>query len=457
MVFNSNIFLLVFFPIVFGLFWLTKTKRERYVLLTLSGYVFYGYWDWRYCFLLAFSSLFSFSVALLIDRAVSDNIKTLWLVIAIATDLSILGFYKYYNFFATTTNYLIGDNRAPILNIVLPVGISFYTFHTISYVVDVAQRRVRATNNIWEYLTYVGLFSQLVAGPIVRFRQIEQDLENIDGRLSEKLVSQGVGYFAVGMIKKVIIADTIAQYINPMLADYGSLSLVGAWMAALGYTYQLYYDFSGYSDMAVGLGFLFGIRIPLNFNVPYQAHGIQDFWRRWHISLSTWLRDYLYFPLGGNRNGVARTYVNLLLTMLLGGLWHGAAWTFVVWGLYHGILLSVERAFIPKLLEMPKITTRLVTLLLVVIGWVIFRSTDFQMATVWLGKMAGMGTAGINGAPMMLTVFIALCFLASNILPASHEFQFRPNLIGAIACAISLFAAYLFMNGQESVFLYYQF
>ncbi len=325
MVFNSNIFLLVFFPIVFVLFWLSTTKNQRYILLTVSGYVFYGYLNWNYCFILAFSSLVSFVSALMIQRAKGSLGRRLWLLSAISVDLALLGFFKYYNFVAEIVNDVAGSGVIPLLHIILPVGISFYTFHTISYIVDVAQGRVRATSNIWEYFTYVCLFSQLVAGPIVRFRQIEEDLEHIDLVLPEDYVAKGVGFFAVGMVKKVIVADTIAQLINPMLASYNTLSTVGAWGAALGYTYQLYYDFSGYSDMAIGLGYLFGIRIPQNFNAPYQALGSRDFWRRWHISLSTWLRDYLYISLGGNRKGVTRTQINLILTMLLGGLWHGAS------------------------------------------------------------------------------------------------------------------------------------
>jgi len=280
MVFNSNVFLFLFFPIVFVLFHLSTTKRQRYILLTLSGYVFYGFWDWRYCFLLAFSSIVSFVSALMIQRSEGASGKRLWLVMSICVDLALLGFFKYYNFAASTVNGLAGNPALPLFNIILPVGISFYTFHTISYIVDVAQGRVNATSDIWEYFSYVCLFSQLVAGPIVRFRQIEEDLEHIDRGLPEDYVARGVGFFAVGMVKKVIVADTIARTVNPMLADYGALSTAGAWGAALGYTYQLYYDFSGYSDMAVGLGYLFGIRIPQNFNVPYQALGIRDFWRR---------------------------------------------------------------------------------------------------------------------------------------------------------------------------------
>jgi alginate O-acetyltransferase complex protein AlgI len=457
MVFNSNVFLLLFFPIVFGLFWLAMTKRQRYVLLTISGYVFYGYWDWRYCFLLLFSSFVSFFSAVMIQRSEGPTAKRLWLITSITVDLALLGFFKYYNFAAGTFNGLTGAAVLPLLNIILPIGISFYTFHTISYIVDVSQARVRPTSDIWEYFTYVCLFSQLVAGPIVRFRQIEDDLEHIDRKLSEDYIAKGIGFFTVGMIKKVVVADTIAQLINPMLSDYNALSMVGAWAAAIGYTFQLYYDFSGYSDMAIGLGYLFGIRIPQNFNVPYQALGIRDFWRRWHMSLSSWLRDYVYIPLGGNRRGAARTQLNVIVTMFLGGLWHGANWTFVVWGLYHGVFLILDRIVEPFTSRLPKLVFRWVTLLFIIVGWVIFRSTDFHMAFVWLTKMVGLGVPGQVSPTIRLVVAVAICFAASSFLPPSWDFEFKPNLQWATVSAAGLFAAYLFMNGLQTVFLYYQF
>jgi alginate O-acetyltransferase complex protein AlgI len=456
MVFNSNVFLWLFFPIVFGLFWAAKTKRQRYVLLTISGYIFYGYWNWRYCFLLAFSSLVSFYAGLFIQRAKSQRERRAWLFSALGVDLALLGFFKYYNFAAATLNDLTRTASAPILDIVLPIGISFYTFHTISYVVDVSRGRVRATSDIWEYFTYVCLFSQLVAGPIVRFRQIEDDLEHIDRDLPEDYIARGIGFFVVGMVKKVIVADSIAQLVDPMLANYGTMSALGAWAAALGYAFQLYYDFSGYSDMAIGLGYLFGIHIPQNFNAPYQALGIRDFWRRWHISLSTWLRDYVYIPLGGNRQGSARMNINLIITMFLGGLWHGANWTFVVWGLYHGVLLILDRIAEPLTQRLPKLVYRFATLFLVTMGWVLFRSSDFNMAADWLGKMFGFGV-GTDRCPKDLLRWLALCLIAANTLPASWDFKFKPSPAQATACAVALFVAYLFMNGQNTVFLYYQF
>jgi len=457
MVFNSNIFLFAFLPIVSVLFWLFATKQQRYVLLTLSGYVFYGYWNWRFCFLLLFSSLVSFFAAILVDRAQTKSRARLWVYVSVGVDLTLLGFFKYYNFFAETATAIFPRSLLPHLEVVLPIGISFYTFHTISYIVDVAAGRVKATKDIWEYFTYVCLFSQLVAGPIVRFRQIESDLENIDRSLNEDYVVRGIAFFSIGMIKKVVIADLLARWVNPALGAFESLTFVGAWTAALGYTFQLYYDFCGYSDMAVGLGYLFGLRIPQNFDAPYKALGIRDFWRRWHISLSTWLRDYLYIPLGGNRHGTMRRYINLFVTMLLGGLWHGANWTFVVWGAYHGFLLVLDRIAEPVTEKLPALVFRWLTFILVVAGWVLFRSSDFHMASVWLGKMIGIGAAGTAVVSWIPVAGIIGCFLLANFVPETWDIRFSRRRIYAVAYAVGLFVAFLLMNGNETVFLYYQF
>jgi alginate O-acetyltransferase complex protein AlgI len=456
MIFNSDVFLFAFFPVVFVLFWALRTKRQRYLLLAASGYVFYGWWNWRFCFLLLFSSLVSFTAGLFIERAASRRSKNRIVAAAVTIDLSILAFFKYFNFFAANVVAVWPDAPLPVLNVVLPIGISFYTFHTISYVVDVAQGRVRATHDPWEYLTYVNLFSQLVAGPIVRFRQIEEDLEHIDGPPREDWIARGIGFFLYGLAKKVIIADHIAASIDPMLAAWPSLSFAGAWIAALGYTCQLYFDFSGYSDMAVGLGYLFGLRIPQNFNAPYRALGITDFWRRWHISLSSWLRDYLYFPLGGNRLGTARTYVNLMTVMLLGGLWHGASWTFVFWGGYHGALLAIDRAASAWYARLPAWLYRMQTFVLVVVGWVFFRSTSFGMAFHWLRTMvtpSASDVGGLAGAVGWTLVGLA----ALRWVPESWDVRFPTRPRWAVAYAIGFVVLYLFMNGKESVFLYYQF
>ena len=456
MVFNSSVFLFAFLPVVFTAFWLAKTRQQRYVILAVSGYVFYGYWNWRFCALLFFSSVVSFVSGLMIGRAESRAVRRAWMIGSVAVDLSLLGFFKYYNFVAANLSRLAPDFAPPLLEIVLPIGISFYTFHTISYIVDVAAGRVRPTHDFFEYLAYVSLFSQLVAGPIIRFREIEEDLERIDGPPREDHMARGIGFFVAGLVKKAIIADSIASWIDPMLAVPQSLSAAGAWLAALGYAFQLYYDFSGYSDMAVGLGLMFGLRIPQNFDSPYRATGIADFWRRWHISLSRWLRDYLYIPLGGNRKGEARTYVNLIVTMLLGGLWHGANWTFVVWGAYHGTLLALGRVAGPAFAAVPEVLKRAGTFLLVLFGWVIFRSTDFAMAGLWLGKMLGLG-AGQGVVPAALVLWVVVGLLLVNLVPETWEVRFGTRLRWAPVYATAFLVAYLFVNQQQTVFLYYQF
>jgi alginate O-acetyltransferase complex protein AlgI len=456
MVFNSDIFLFAFFPVVFAAFRLARTVGMRHAVLAASGYVFYGYWDWRFCGLLAFTSLTSFAAGLLIAGAPSPARRRAWLVASITNDLAFLGFFKYYNFFASSLERAMpGSVALPVLQVILPVGISFYTFHTISYIVDVAAGRIRPTRDIVEYLAYVALFPQLVAGPIVRYAQVQEDLARVDRPLTDDHVARGLGFFVIGLVKKVVIADQIAELIDPMLRSYGTLSTAGAWAAAFGYTLQLYYDFSGYSDMAVGLGWLFGIRIPQNFNAPYRAVDPADFWRRWHISLSTWLRDYLYIPLGGNRRGHARTYVNLLVTMLLGGLWHGASWTLVAWGGYHGALLASHRAYGGGFDRLPSIVRRGVTFLLVVVGWVMFRSTSFEMAAAWLSRMF-IPTGG-EVVPLALVAWVLFGIAAVNMLPETWDVRFQPRPRWAVACGAALVLAYFAMNGRTSVFLYYQF
>ena len=456
MVFNSSVFLFAFLPVVFTAFWAARTRRQRHVILTVSGYVFYGYWDWRFCLLLLFSSLVSFSAGIMIDRAPDRATRRAWLVASVATDLTLLGFFKYYNFLAANLGRLAPPAAPPLIDVVLPIGISFYTFHTISYIVDVAGGRVRATRDVFEYLAYVSLFSQLVAGPIIRFREIEDDLEHIEGPPRQDFMARGIGLFMVGLVKKAVVADSIAGWIDPMLGVYGSLSTLGAWTAALGYAFQLYYDFSGYSDMAMGLGLMFGLRIPHNFDSPYRAVGIADFWRRWHISLSRWLRDYLYIPLGGNRRGEARTYLNLMVTMLLGGLWHGANWTFVVWGAYHGALLALGRLTQGFFAPLPEALRRAGTFVLVLLGWVVFRSTDLAMAGVWLGRMFGAGT-GAGVVPAALVAWVAVGLLRAQLLPETWQIPFGTRLRWAPLYAAGFLIAYLFVNQAQTVFLYYQF
>jgi alginate O-acetyltransferase complex protein AlgI len=308
MLFNSEVFLFLFLPVAYVGFWLLRSKRQRHVWLAVTGYVFYAGWNWKFCFLMLFSTIVSYAAGLLLLRENwTPRQRRYVVVVPVAVDLLLLAFFKYANFavhsFARASEFFGYPVPAHDLGIVLPIGISFYTFHTISYVVDCYRRVVKPTRDFWEFASYVSLFSQLVAGPIVRFRQVESDLDHLDSIPRGKYIDIGWSFFVIGLCQKVLLADPIAAVIDPALLHYGRLGTVTSWACMLGYSYQLYFDFSGYSNMAVGLGYLFGVHIPQNFNTPYKAEGIADFWRRWHISLSSCLRDYLYIPLGGGAVG----------------------------------------------------------------------------------------------------------------------------------------------------------
>jgi alginate O-acetyltransferase complex protein AlgI len=464
MLFNSFVFLFAFLPLTYAVFWTLRSAQARYVWLTVTGYVFYGYWDPRFCLLMAFSTLVSYSAGLVMLRYDDGRIRRMALIIPITVDLALLGFFKYANFGLQTTHELMGLLHIPVavphLNIILPVGISFYTFHTITYIVDSYRRVIKPTRNLFEFAAYVSLFSQLVAGPIVRFRQIEADLENLGSADRSKWLARGISVFMTGLIEKVIIADALAAVVDPALANYHALSSAGVWLAMAGYSFQLYFDFCGYSDMAVGLGLMFGLRIPWNFNSPYKALDPSDFWKRWHISLSSCLRDYLYVPLGGNRGGESATRRNLMLTMLIGGLWHGASWTFVVWGAYHGALLVLYRMTAARWDRVPAAARQIAMFVLAVIGWVFFRAADFRMASDLLRAMMLPTTGQL--LPHTGT-FIALLALAStwamigpNARELHDEWRWQPAMGFALASAFGAALA-IMAGGGASPFLYFQF
>lgn len=465
MLFNSLTFLFAFLPITYMVFWGLRTAQSRYIWLAITGYVFYGFWNPWFCLLMAFSTLVSYSAGVGLLVATGARSRWLLLVLPIFVDLCLLAFFKYFNFAISTTHSVaqsLGlEADLPALEIILPVGISFYTFHTITYIVDSYRGTIRPTKNPFEFAAYVSLFSQLVAGPIVRFGQIESDLENLGTADRSRWLGKGLAFFLFGMLEKVLIADTLAGWVDPAWSTSYKLTTISTWLVVLGYTFQLYFDFCGYSDMAVGLGYMFGIRIPQNFNSPYKALDPSDFWRRWHISLSTCLRDYIYIPLGGNRNGELATNRNLLLTMLLGGLWHGANWTFVVWGLYHGVLLITHRAFAKTWDSTPSIIRQPVMLFLVCIGWVLFRSEDFGTAALILQAML----VPKSGGEALPSLPLYLCALAGAMslgvfgpnafdLFRSYEWRWWHDYVVASVFGTSVA---LIMGGGSSPFLYFQF
>jgi alginate O-acetyltransferase complex protein AlgI len=476
MLFNSFVFLFAFLPITYGVFWMLRSTQQRYVWLAITGYVFYSWWNPWFCLLMAFTTLVSFLAGLAMLRFPDPYSKKIALTVAIVVDLSMLGFFKYAGFGIETAQWLLdvlgtglklpvdfllptGD-RLKFSEIILPIGISFYIFHTISYIVDAYRGTITPTRNIFEFAAYVSLFSQLVAGPIVRFRQIEDDLANLGQADRTRWIGIGVSFFILGYLEKVLIADTLATFVDPAFKNHAELSTLGAWMAVLGYTFQLYFDFSGYSSMAIGLGFMFGIRIPINFNSPYKALDPSDFWQRWHISLSSCLRDYLYIPLGGNRYGISRTYINLMLVMLIGGLWHGANWTFIVWGAYHGVLLCAYRAWGHHIEWLPAIVRQLVMFFLVVIGWVFFRAENITVALDILHTMF-VPTSGT--LVMKPTVFVLVMAVAAwwamrgpNPVDINRAFQWRPRHTYAYSAVLGAALA-IIAGGRESPFLYFQF
>jgi D-alanyl-lipoteichoic acid acyltransferase DltB (MBOAT superfamily) len=415
MLFNSYAFLFAYLPIVLGLFFALGTRRPTLAAgwLTLASLAFYAYWSLTYLGLLAGSIAFNYLVGSRIARAAEQGRERqarglLWL--GLAGDLGTLGYYKYANFFLDNVNAIAGSDLR-IEGLVLPLGISFFTFTQIAFLVDACQGKAREYNPV-HYALFVTYFPHLIAGPILHHKEMmPQFAEPATYRRSAENLAVGLTLFVIGLVKKVVLADGIAPYATEgfTAASQGeNLLLLQAWGAALAYTLQLYFDFSGYSDMAVGLSRMIGVRLPLNFDSPYKATSIIDFWRRWHMTLSRFLRDYLYIPLGGSRHGPMRRYANLLATMLLGGLWHGASWTFVVWGGLHGVYLAVNHAWralrggggraAPAASRVGRTAGWALTFLAVVVGWVVFRSPDLDTAGRVLAGMAGLNGVSLPSA-----------------------------------------------------------
>lgn len=430
MLFNSYEFILLFLPVSVAVFYgLGSTGRPRAACLWLviASLFFYGWWKPAYLLLLVFSIGFNYGVGLALGRMGGPATRRrVVLALGIAVNLGLLGYFKYANFFVANWNELVGSHWS-LAAIVLPLAISFFTFNQIAYLVD-AYRGIAREYDLVSYSLFISFFPHLIAGPIVHHKEMIPQFQERDGRFNAEDLAVGLTIFCIGLTKKVLLADGIAPYANQafdIAAHGGSLHFADAWMGALAYTLQLYFDFSGYSDMAIGAARLFGIRFPNNFDSPYKATNIIDFWRRWHITLSNFLRDYLYIPLGGNRKGPLRRYVNLLATMLLGGLWHGAGWTFVIWGGLHGFYLVINHAWrtfrkalghdLGRVSPLGTLAGRLATFLAVVVAWVFFRSENLPAALKMLALMAG--TEGIslpNYLPTQLIALLLLCWFAPN-------------------------------------------
>jgi alginate O-acetyltransferase complex protein AlgI len=391
MVFSSIIFLFLFLPLTLTLYFLTG-KKYRNLFLLFASLIFYAWGEGATLLILFISILINYSCGLLIDHHRGSNRSSVYLTMAIVLNLGILAFFKYTNFVVMNLNSILevlGIGQLSLVRAHLPMGISFFTFQALSYVMDVYNQKIIASRNIINLGAYLSLFPQLTAGPIVRFAHIAKEI--VDRTISRTDFAEGVRQFLFGLGKKMLIANSVAKVADQIfLLPAGDLTTGLAWLGAVCYTLQIYFDFSGYSDMAIGLARMLGFHYLENFNYPYISRSIREFWRRWHISLSTWFRDYLYVPLGGNQQGPIRTYINLVLVFLLCGLWHGASWNFVIWGLFHGLFLASERTFLGRGLNaLPQPFRHLYTLLIVIVGWVIFRTESIPHAISYLSAMSG--------------------------------------------------------------------
>ena len=466
MVFSSTIFLCVYLPLVLLGYYICP-KKGRNLFLLIVSLVFYAWGEPKYVFLMIFSILINYVFGRLMDknRGRQKRMKLL-LVLSVVIDIGLLSVFKYTDFIITNVNAIFGANF-DLLNIALPIGISFYTFQAMSYTIDVYRDDVRVQKNLIDFGMYITMFPQLIAGPIVRYADVQDQLA--DRSVTTADFSEGVMRFVVGLGKKVLLANQMGAVWSDIYALGGDVSALMAWTGAIAYTFQIYFDFSGYSDMAIGLGRMFGFKFPENFRYPYQSVSITDFWRRWHITLSTWFKEYLYIPLGGNRRGLARQALNLLIVWSLTGFWHGAGWNFVMWGLYYFVILFIEKLFLLKALDkLPKFFRHVYALVLIIIGWVIFASDDVSVLLPYLGSMFGAnGAIGGMDVYTLLTkaVLLIICCIASTELPkklflsaagAMNE-KAAFTLKSVLMIALLAMSMILLIGDSYNPFLYFRF
>jgi len=427
MVFSSYLFLFYFLPLALLLYY-AAPRRVQHLALTALSYLFYGWANPLFVVLLLASTAVDFAAGGVIashpgrEGMPRARAARLALAASIASNVALLGFFKYFNFAADNLDALADWIGAPWLGldvafkVTLPLGISFYTFQSMSYTIDVYRGRAKAIRNFVDFACFVSMFPQLVAGPIIRFSEVADQLVSRSHTFAK--FARGVAFFSLGLSKKVLLANPCGK-IADLAFDAGSRTALEAWYGVTAYAFQIYFDFSGYSDMAIGLGLMLGFVFPKNFDSPYLSQSITEFWHRWHISLSTWLRDYLYVPLGGSRKGPARTYVNLFLVMLIGGLWHGAAWNFVIWGGLHGVLLALERLRGKAAIygALPPALRIALTFAIVLVTWVFFRAPDLPQAVAYLRDMAGV-SAVQPGAGLLAGVIYEPYYLGTLVLAA---------------------------------------
>ncbi|MBC8609546.1 MBOAT family O-acyltransferase [Massiliimalia timonensis] len=464
MVFSSIFFLFLFLPLVLLANFLAP-KFIRNAILWIFSLVFYAWGEPVYVILMLFSTVFNYVMGLDIEsRQLDRKAARNSLILAVAVNLFILGFFKYSGFLIDTVNQIFSVD-IPYKKLSLPIGISFYTFQTLSYILDIYWKKIRAQKNFINFGLYVAMFPQLIAGPIVRYIDIEPQLT--ERRVTLASFGLGTEYFIKGLAKKVLLANSLGMvYTSVQEMQVGTFSVLTAWVGILAYTFQIYFDFSGYSDMAIGLGKMFGFQFMKNFDYPYISTSVTEFWRRWHISLGSWFREYVYIPLGGNRVSVPKHIRNILIVWALTGLWHGASWNFVLWGLYYGLLLLVEKYFLTPLLQRcPSWVKHLYTMLFVIIGWVLFSNTSITDAFGYLGNLFGVTNGGIidpTGLYLLKTNLILMVLAVLVCTPWAYN-QFKRLIqkfpAGAIVINLILWlvsVAYLVYETYNP-FLYFRF
>lgn len=470
MLFSSVTFLFVFLPITMALYYIVPQKFRNVVML-IASLIFYAWGEPIYIVLMLLSIVLNYICGLDIEEKQDDpRRKKMALIFAVVVNLLLLGFFKYYGFLMDSLNAVLPVN-IPYRDLPLPIGISFYTFQAMSYIIDVYRGEAKTQKNILYFALYISMFPQLIAGPIVRYIDIEQQLKS--RVLSLRKFGLGAEYFIIGLAKKVILANSMGQiYEQIARQQMGTFSVLTAWVGCISYAFQIYFDFSGYSDMAIGLGKMFGFEFRKNFDYPYISTSITEFWRRWHISLSTWFREYVYIPLGGNRCNQSRHIMNLLIVWMLTGFWHGAAWNFLIWGLYYGVLLILEKYVWGKsLMRLPSAVQHIYAMVLVLVGWVFFSSPSLGYAFQYLGVMFGPGASGFADKQALFYIFthwllylIAIAGssafginLLKRIMSEPNSVKVRKIVAGGIYIGIFLISVAFLVTESFNPFLYFRF
>ena len=468
MVFSSPVFLYYFLPITLILYFVIPTPkgspRYRNLLLLLASLVFYAWGEPRYVFLMVAQCVAAWGFSLLIEKNKGKKSAKVFMLISVIVSFSALIFFKYANFFVTNINNIAKTN-IPLVKLLMPIGISFYTFQLVSYTLDLYRGQIEVQRNVFDFSTYVALFPALIAGPIVRYSHIAKELGSRVHSWQE--FALGARRFIIGLAKKMLLANMFGELVQ-IYKDSGDQSVLFVWIYLVAYTLQIYFDFSAYSDMAIGIGHIIGFKFPENFNYPYIADSITNFWRRWHMTLSGWFRDYVYIPLGGNRVKAGRHVFNILIVWMLTGFWHGADWNFILWGGYFGIVLLIEKFFLGKLLEKaPKFIRHIYVILVVFISWAFFDAVGFSSAFSVIGRMFGAGASGFAGAQSLYylrsyAVPFVIGILGATPLIKNLGLKIGQNKIATVleplCLAVFLIAATASMvDGSFNPFIYFRF